>query len=146
MQRLRWGGLYWWPVVRHGQSGAFLVWPLAAPRQLNSETLDRFTYATGALRRVRVELIQVGEFLPGLEDDGFDRLLVLPFLHHAADIDRHELKIGGQRFTVSSYPFSLVAEPHQLSLDDAIGGRLVVAAFNRILEGTRSRPSLVEVS
>ena len=62
-----------------------------------------------------------------LKDDGVDRLLILPLLHHSTDVDGDEFKIGRQFVAVSRYPHCLIAEFNEAALDDAGTLRLVVA-------------------
>ena len=66
---------------------------LRLPRALRLVIRALFPFA---LRRLCVELHEIGKLLPRLENARFDRLFVYPLLHNAGDVDGDELEIGRQ--------------------------------------------------
>src|SRR5262249_21632858 len=68
-----------------------------------------------------IELFYVGKFPSGFEYDRFNWYLVFPLLHCPADIDRHELKVGGYFFTLAGDPHRFVGEFKQRAYDHLIG-------------------------
>jgi hypothetical protein len=76
-----------------------------------------------------VECFDVGKFLSRLEHAGLERLCIVPALHNADDVDRHQLEIGRQLLTVAGHPGCLVREPNKGALDDPIV-RTLFATFD----------------